>query len=42
MRIFTTGGSELATGTYAANAPLLVAAGAQPIIIKVRVPAKYN
>jgi hypothetical protein len=42
MRIFTTGGTELASGTYASVAPDLTAVGAQPIIIKVRVPAKYN
>jgi hypothetical protein len=42
MRIFSTGGTELASGTYASVAADLVAAGAQPIIIKVRVPAKYN
>jgi hypothetical protein len=42
MRIFTTGGTELGSGLYSSVAPDLVAAGAQPIIIKVRVPAKYN
>lgn len=42
MRIFSTGGTELASGTYASVAANLVQAGAQPIIIKVRVPAKYN
>lgn len=42
MRIFTTGGTELASGTYAGVAADLVAAGAQPIIVKCRVPAKYN
>lgn len=42
LRIFTSDGTELATGTYAANAAALVAAGAAPIIVKCRVPAKYN
>jgi hypothetical protein len=42
LRIFTTGGTELATGLYSAVAADLVAAGAQPIIVKCRVPAKYN
>jgi hypothetical protein len=42
MRIFSTGGTELASGLYSSVAADLVAVGAQPIIIKVRVPAKYN
>jgi hypothetical protein len=42
MRIFTTGGTELSSGAYSSVAPDLVAVGAQPIIVKVRVPAKYN
>ena len=42
MRIFTSDGTELASGTYASVAADLVAAGAQPIIVKCRVPAKYN
>jgi hypothetical protein len=42
MRIFSTGGTELSSGAYSAVAADLVAAGAQPIIVKCRVPAKYN
>jgi hypothetical protein len=42
LRIFASDGTELSAGTYASVAAALVAAGAQPIIIKVRVPQKYN
>jgi hypothetical protein len=42
LRIFDSDGTECSTGTYASVAAALVAAGAAPIIIKCRVPAKYN
>ena|ERR1017187_3339454 len=42
LRVFDSDGTEASSGTYASVAAALVAAGAQPIIIKVRVPAKYN
>ena len=42
MRIFDTDGTECSSGTYASVAAALVAAGAQPIVIKVRIPLKYD
>jgi hypothetical protein len=43
LRIFSGAtGVELASGTYAAVAALLVAAGATPIVISVSIPLKYN
>lgn len=42
LRIFTSDGTELTSGTYASGAAALVAAGAQPIIVKAIVPSKYD
>lgn len=42
LRIFASDGTEVSSGTYASVAAALVATGAAPIIVKVRVPQKFD
>jgi hypothetical protein len=42
LRIFASDGTELSSGTYASVAPALVATGSKGVIIKVRIPQKYD
>ncbi len=42
LRIFASDGTEVSSGTYASVAAALVATGAAPILVKVRIPQKYD